>query len=71
MVNLEFTMGTIADYMHGCNGLKRPPHLRLENMEGVLVPDLFETLQSLRMSALSPTPRVDSTAVLCPLKSFQ
>ena len=44
MVNLGFTIGTIADYMHGCNGQKDLHNLSLENAVEVLAPDLFGVL---------------------------
>lgn len=54
MVNLGFTIGTIADYMPGCNGQKDLHNLGLENTVEVLAPDLFGTLGSLRMCVSSP-----------------
>lgn len=46
MVNLGFTIGTITDYMHGCNGQKGLHNFSLENTVEVLAPDLFGTLRS-------------------------
>lgn len=46
MVNLGFTMGTITDYMPGCNGQKGLRNFSLENTAEVLAPDLFGTLGS-------------------------
>lgn len=43
MVDLGFTIGTIADYMHGCNGQKGLSIVGLESAVEVLVPDLFGT----------------------------
>lgn len=54
MVNLEFTIGTIADYMHGCNGQKDLHNFSLEETVEVLVPDLFGMLGSLRTPVSSP-----------------
>lgn len=46
MVNLGFTIGTITDYMPGCNGQKGLHNFSWGNTVEVLAPDLFGTLGS-------------------------